>query len=98
MHLENVLFHLLNVLLLFAVARRYAPEQEGRPPLLALTAALLFALHPINAEAVNWISGRSDLIACFFVLLSAFLLRQPTAGFASGFAATVLAALSLLTA
>jgi tetratricopeptide (TPR) repeat protein len=38
----------------------------------ALLAALLFGLHPINAEAVNFISGRNNLLATFFAL-SAFL-------------------------
>ena len=94
MHLENILFHLLNVLLLFALARRCATADGARPVLLPLAAALLFALHPLNAEPVNWISGRTDLIACFFVLLCALLLFRR----APGVMATALAALSLLAA
>jgi protein O-mannosyl-transferase len=78
MHLENVLLHLLNVLMVFAVARRALSRSALRSPLPALAAALLFAVHPINTESVNWISGRTDPLACFFVLLSAFLmLRRP---------------------
>src|SRR6185369_605337 len=92
MHLENILFHLVNVLLLYTVARRCFRAVGAEAPLPPLLAALLFALHPINAEAVNWISGRTDLIACFFVLLSAFFLlgRRP------GLVWSLLAALSLL--
>ena len=74
MHLENVLLHLANVLLLFACARlvfnRLYPATQW-PPFLA---ALLFAFHPVNTEAVNWIAGRSDLLSCFFVLIATWLL------------------------
>jgi len=74
MHLENVLLHLANVLLLFACAHtvfhHYADQNRWFPFL----AALLFAIHPINTEAVNWIAGRSDLLAGVFVLLAAWLL------------------------
>ncbi|MEK6589214.1 MAG: hypothetical protein AABZ11_00900, partial [Nitrospinota bacterium] len=37
---------------------------------LAFFAALLFSLHPLQTEAVNWISARSDLYATFFLLLA----------------------------
>ncbi|MBF0536645.1 MAG: tetratricopeptide repeat protein [Nitrospirae bacterium] len=39
-------------------------------PLLPLLASLLFASHPINTEAVAWISGRTDLLATTFFLLA----------------------------
>ena len=91
MHLENILLHLLNTLLLFAVARRCCRSDESSS-LLPLTAALLFALHPINTEAVNWISGRTDLLCCSFILLSAWFLLVPKRSTAS----TVLAALCML--
>jgi hypothetical protein len=35
-----------------------------------LIASLLFALHPVNTEAVVWIAARTDLICCFFFLLA----------------------------
>ena len=94
MHLENIVFHLLNVLLLFAVARKCTPPDEERSALLPLTVALLFALHPINTEAVNWISGRTDLLSCFFILLATLLMLRRKATLPM----TVLAALCLLTA
>jgi tetratricopeptide (TPR) repeat protein len=94
MHLENVVFHLCNTLLLFAVARRACLLRGIKGPLTPLTAAVFFALHPINTEAVNWIAGRTDLLACFFVLLSVWLmLRLP-----GTWIGTCLAALSLLMA
>ncbi len=53
----------------------------------ALLAALIFGLHPINSEAVNYISSRSEILASFFFLLAfyAFIKRQRTMmGFAYG--------------
>ncbi len=77
MHLENILLHAMNVVLVFLIARRIAlAEKLTLIEPLAFCAALLFALHPINTEAVNWISGRTDLLAGLFVLCSLlFLLR-----------------------
>jgi len=76
MHLDNIVFHLCNTLMVFALARRAALLQGICSAALPLLVALFFALHPVNAEAVNWISGRTDLLAGFFLFLSAFLLLR----------------------
>jgi tetratricopeptide (TPR) repeat protein len=68
MHLENILLHCANSLLLFALARRVHPGAPGRFPAIPLFAALLFALHPVNVEAVSWIAGRSDPLLALMVL------------------------------
>ncbi|NVN99048.1 MAG: hypothetical protein HXX17_06955 [Geobacteraceae bacterium] len=74
MHLENILFHGLNVVIVFLisehVARRYSIEER----LVPFCAALLFAVHPINSESVSWIAGRTDLIAGIFISLSILFL------------------------
>jgi len=70
MHLENILFHLLNVILVFFIARKVYLKSHLQNSTLPLAAALLFALHPLNTEAVNWIAGRTDLVAGTFLLLS----------------------------
>lgn len=66
MHLENILLHCANSLLVFFLARRLGAEGMLTP----LLAGLLFALHPVNVEAVAWIAGRSDLLMTLFGLLS----------------------------
>ena len=53
-HLTNLLLHLVNVLLLFAVLR-YLTGAFGPPAFVAG----LFAVHPTNVEAVAWLTGRS---------------------------------------
>ncbi len=71
MHLENVLFHTLNAVLVYylvkVLLKTFAIDAEGYHPMFS---ALLFAAHPINTEAVDWISGRTDLMAGTFVFLS----------------------------
>ena len=76
MHLENVLLHLANTLLVFAVARQLWNTEQTAPPSLPLLTALLFALHPVNCEAVSWIAGRTDPLAACFVLAAAFFLLK----------------------
>ncbi len=63
-HMVNVLFHILNVLLLFYLFKRLT----GSRPLSFLIAAL-FAIHPLHVESVAWISERKDVLSVFFALL-----------------------------
>jgi tetratricopeptide (TPR) repeat protein len=69
LHFENILLHWINVLLVFVLAglasRRIGFDEVKVP----LVAALAFAVHPINTEAVIWIAGRADLLMTSFVLI-----------------------------
>jgi len=67
-HATNLVLHLLNALLVLAIARSIAPGE----PRFAVLAASLFALMPSHAEPVAWISGRVDSLAALFYL-GAFL-------------------------
>lgn len=64
-HLTNVLFHTVNVLLLFAVLH----WMTGALWRSAFVAAL-FALHPLNVESVAWIAARKNVLSTFFWLLT----------------------------
>lgn len=63
-HLFNIATHAANALLVLALARRVA----GLSPLGAAFAAVLFAVLPVQAESVAWISGRVDSVPAFFYL------------------------------
>jgi protein O-mannosyl-transferase len=76
MHLENILLHAVNVALVFLIARRIFRSYRVENILLPFSAALLFALHPVNTEPVNWISGRTDLLAGVFILFSILMLLK----------------------
>ncbi|MDG5469509.1 hypothetical protein P9J64_14355 [Deltaproteobacteria bacterium IMCC39524] len=69
-HLENVLLHWLNTLLVYCVAMQVAQRKGLNTVAIPTIAALFFGLHPINTEAVIWVAGRADLLATTFVLVS----------------------------
>ena len=76
MHLENILFHLLNTVLVFLIARQVAGAWVVKSPWFPLASALLFAVHPINTESVTWIAGRTDPLAAIFIFTSIWCLLQ----------------------
>lgn len=63
--LVNLLLHGVNAILAFRLFLRL----DTRLP-VALAAALLFLVHPVQVEAVAWISERKTLLAMLFFLLS----------------------------
>jgi len=64
-HLTNFLLHAFNAILIYLLIFSVLKNQN-----VAMLSSLLFAVHPINAEAVCNIGFRADLLAVFFVLLS----------------------------
>jgi Flp pilus assembly protein TadD len=62
-HMISIFLHGLATWLFF----RMALHVRARPG-IAFTAALLFAAHPVHAEAVAYVSGVPDLLATVFVL------------------------------
>ncbi len=64
-HVTNLLFQIVNVLLLYWVLMR-ATGYVGRSAMVAG----LFALHPVNVESVAWISERKNLLSMTFFLLA----------------------------
>jgi tetratricopeptide (TPR) repeat protein len=73
-HLENILIHFGSAVMVFLLTRRLAAISGVFSLVPALGAALLFAWHPLTTEAVCWVSGRYDLLACFFLLVTVWLL------------------------
>lgn len=67
-HGTNVLLHGAASVFLYAVAANFMSAP------IALLAAGFFAVHPVHAEAVAFISGRSDVLAGFFLLAAVALL------------------------
>jgi tetratricopeptide (TPR) repeat protein len=85
-HVLNLLLHLGAVLLAYECLRRLLPQRA------ALAAAALFAVHPLQAEAVDYVWGRSIVLAallCFAALLC-WITGRPWAAVAC-FAAALLA-------
>jgi tetratricopeptide (TPR) repeat protein len=70
-HLTNVLWHAAASLALLVLLTRLGASRR-----LALVATALFAVHPVQVEAVANISNRKEMMAAFFYLL-AFLFYLP---------------------
>jgi hypothetical protein len=64
-HILNIAVHALNAALIYQVGRRLTVHHGA-----ALAAALLFALHPAQVEAVTYVSGRSSSLMASFYLAS----------------------------
>lgn len=62
-HVTNVVLHILNAILVFLLVRYWTMRWE-----VPLLTAILFAVHPINTEAVMWVAGRKDLLSVLFLL------------------------------
>ncbi|MDD5103203.1 MAG: tetratricopeptide repeat protein [Candidatus Peribacteraceae bacterium] len=66
-HLTNLLLHIGTALLVFAVIRRLAARHFPADAfLIGYFCALVFALHPLNTEAVVWAAARKDVLSAFF--------------------------------
>jgi protein O-mannosyl-transferase len=106
-HLTSLILHGAAGALLYLVAVRLLARAQPHASRLAVTlgaaaAALLFAVHPLRAESVAWITERRDLVSGFFYLLTVlcYLVMLERAGgarrlwYGAALAAYVLALLS----
>ncbi len=85
-HWVNLLLHLANSILMLLIARRHLP------PVAALIVAAVFAVHPLQTEAVTYVFARSTLLTTFFALLAAlFFFRERFAWSAAAFGLSLLA-------
>jgi cytochrome c-type biogenesis protein CcmH/NrfG len=86
-HLTNILLHASVVVLLYLLLRRILADSGGdaRPTrrvpdsgaaAVALASTMLFAAHPIQTEAVAYVSGRSELMCGVWFLAAVVLARD----------------------
>jgi tetratricopeptide (TPR) repeat protein len=62
-HLTNILLHAAVAWMVFVVC-----SEIGKSKWPALIAASLFAVHPVHAESVAWVSGATDPLMALFLL------------------------------
>lgn len=68
-YLTNVALHLVNVALLYRLARTL-----GASPAAAFLAAALFGVHPLQVSSVAWVAQRKNTLSTALGLLSVLLL------------------------
>ena len=64
-HVTNIILHIAMALGVFWLINLLFKDV-----LLSFGAALLFAVHPVHTEAVTYISGRADILAGLFMIIS----------------------------
>lgn len=66
-HVENAIFHSLAAILVYLAAFLVLESGFG-----AFIAAVVFTIHPVQTEAVAWVSGRANMLFLIF-FLAAFI-------------------------
>src|SRR5208337_913244 len=64
-HLTNLLFHIVNTLLIFFIFHRMT-----KAPWKSALVAALFAIHPLHVESAAWVAERKDVLSTFFWMLT----------------------------
>jgi len=62
-HINSIIFHVINTILVFVLS--YTLFGRG----VSIITSILFALHPVNTEAVGWLSADNYLYHAFFTFL-----------------------------
>jgi len=83
-HLTNILLHIFTGFMVFLIVRKvleFASVPERRRTIVALFCGALFLLHPIQTEAVAYISSRTEnlSVALAFAAWACFLYRRSNA-------------------
>ena len=96
-HLSNFIYFMLVLLLMFKVVSALATRLDAtRPYAIAFIVTLIFALHPLNTEAVAFVAARNNILALLFILVSAHFFLAASTGRRGGFALSLFAFLLAL--
>src|SRR3989338_6713361 len=74
-HFTNLFIHIVNGILVYFLVLLSLLDNNKQYP-IALFTALLFIVHPVHVQAVTYISGRADLLACLFLLIAFILFMK----------------------
>lgn len=72
-HLDNILIHAAASITLFLFLDRLLKKRS-----IAFLVTLFFAVHPLQTEAVSYVSGRNDPMAAFFMFLTLYFYLKKT--------------------
>jgi Tfp pilus assembly protein PilF len=77
-HVFDIIIHVLSGALIFGIVRRtldlpfFGGRFEGAAVGLALAVAVVWALHPLQTEAVIYVTQRTELLVCFCYLATLY--------------------------
>lgn len=66
-HLDSLIIHLLTVVLVFVVFLQLTQKSS-----VAIFVTVLYAIHPVNVDNVDWVATRNNLLATFYYLGALF--------------------------
>ena len=89
-HLFQVSLHIANTIFIFLLLKKFLA------PTLALILAVIFLIHPLNAESVIYISNLQEVLYTFFGLTALYILQFKKFEFRNQLTITLLLFLSLL--
>lgn len=89
-HIFQVLLHIANTILVFLIFKFFFKKYYS------FLIALIFLVHPINAEAAIYIAALQDALFLFFGLSALYLLIRNIGGFYIFFSETALLTMSVL--
>ena len=70
-HLTSNFIHIFNGILVFWLLKRFdLGISKGRTLAVAFLTSLIFLIHPLQTEAITYISGRGDALVAMFMLLA----------------------------
>jgi len=69
-HAANIIFHILAGIAAYLMLKKILPVNT------AFLAALFFTIHPAQTEVAAYISGRSDAMAAFFIMLAVMVFEK----------------------
>jgi len=74
-HHVNFFIHLANAILVYILLLLTLKDRVGRYMEISLIASLIFAVHPIQTQAVTYIVQRAEILSAFFCLISIVLFK-----------------------
>ncbi|MDB4917061.1 MAG: hypothetical protein JWM95_4705 [Gemmatimonadetes bacterium] len=101
-HVVNVLLHVITALLLFGVSRRallfgaFSPEWEQAAERIAAVTVALWLVHPLQTEAVDYVSQRSELLVSLFYVATVYAATRAWESSRWSVAAVALSVLGML--
>ena len=78
-HVVNIVLHVLCGLAVFGIVRRSQPSEEA-----AFAVALLWTVHPLNSEAVNYLTQRTESLMALCYLTTLYCARRAHDGVRRG--------------
>lgn len=69
--ITNLILHFISCATLFYLLMRITNH-----PLASFVSVMVFAVHPVNTEAVSWVSSRNNILVTIFGLISFYLYFQ----------------------